>query len=753
MAQSDNADLLIRTMTILNEVGARINQLDGKHELRMTLSLVAEGAVRAVAQHHRDTPSLQQASAEIWIYNEAEQRFESQSYVAADGSASGAVGHFPRADGFGAQAIRERRPLFSYQVTDLEIHPAKQQGGVRTLVCYPLVVDHQPLGVFYIYRQVAEPFDEIELLIFDNFVHQAAMAIHHGRQVGGLTQALTRKVREMEKLKWASHIINSRTNLDETLQEILNIGLDLTAAQYGSLELYNKKETRLETRALAGSEATLETLPPLPLDSKSVVGWVALNKKSQLIADLPNSDWRSVYHPLPVDKVMRSELAVPLLTGDGALEGVLNIESPQPRAFTDLDQQLLETLANQAVNAIEEVRLLDALQEIVSVLLTAPIDTLFELIIERACDLINVSAGAIWTLSEPETLVLRRSNDGRDPGRRLPLKDSIAGQAIRFRQPIAIDDVGRHSSYKPKRFAAEKGWVSGIFVPLLSPYDEDNAIGSFSLYATHLRDFSDWDKKLLTCLANHAAVAIRDAEQRDQLKQAQERQVMAETFAAVGDVAANLVHQLNNKFGAISVRVQGIEEKCEKALADWPYLSENLAEIANSSRQALKLVRDSMAQLRMTRLQPVDVVRCVESALQRAEPGPGVTIECDLPSLPRVLAGERQLEMVFYNLLDNAIKAMRGQGTVTITARPEPGQDEVSVTVADTGVGIPPDKQLRIFEFAASTSGDNAARSRLGFGLWWVKTFVDRFGGRVEVKSEPGRGSAFTVWLPAKKEM
>lgn len=755
MSPTTNAELLINTITIFNEVGARINQPDSKNDLRMTLTLIAEGAVRAIWQSNVDTTPSKQASAVIWIYDENSQSFEPQSYVAVGDPDEPSLVHFPRPDGFGITAIRRRHPLFSYEVTELDIHPARQQAGAQTLACYPLAVNDQPVGVFYIYRQDALPFNEVERLIFDNFTHLAAATIHRSRQASRLSTTLTRKVREMEKLKWASQVINSRTNLDETLQEILNIGLDLTAAQYGSLELYDPKNTHLVTRALAGSEAPLSTLPPLPLDHRSVVGWVALNKRSQLIADLQNSDWLYVYHPLPVDKKMRSELAVPLLTRDGALEGVLNIESPQPHAFTEIDQQLLETLANQAVNAIEEVRLLDALQEIVSVVLTAPIDTLFELIIERACQLINVSAGSIWTLSEPGMLVLRCSNDSRSVGLHLPVEGSIAGQAIKFRKPIPIDDVSRHPTFRPKKFAAEKGWVSGIVVPLLSPHDGNKAVGSFSLYATYLRDFSDWDKKLLTCLANHAAVAIRDAEQRDQLKQARERQVMAETFAAVGDVAANLVHQLNNKFGAISVRVQGIEEKCERALADWPYLSENLTEIAQSSQQALELVRDSMAQLRVTQTQSVDVARCLELALQRAAPGPGIKIERDWAELPPVLAGERQLEMVFYNLIDNAIKAMDGTGILSIIARPDDQSDKngVSVTVADTGVGIPFDMQVHIFEFAATSSTSAEARNRLGFGLWWVKTFVDRFGGRVEVKSELGRGSAFTVWLPAKKEM
>ncbi|MCB0168650.1 MAG: GAF domain-containing sensor histidine kinase [Anaerolineae bacterium] len=749
MGEARNANSLINILTLLDDIGRRVNHLDGKNDLRMVLTLIAEGAVRTAAQRAGEVTGA--AWAVIWLYDEAGQIFEPQTRIAVGDPDVPAGDDYPRPNGFGMRAIRQRRRCISYETTDLAIQPARQQVGAETLVCYPLLVAQEAVGAFYLYRQTPQPFDDIDLLIFDILASQAAIAIYHGRQIGGLNKTLARRVREMEKLNWASHLINSRTKLDETLQEILTIGLDLTAGQYGSLELYDKKHNLLRTRALAGSgEASLSTLPPLLPDEASVIGWVALNRQSLLIKDLKGSNWHEVYRPLPVGKPMCSELAVPLLTREGDLVGVLNIESPQSYAFTDLDQQLLETLAYQAVTAIEEVRLLDALQEIVAVLLNAPIDDLFELIIERACELLNMSAGAIWTLSEPDTLVLRRSNDGRRSGQKLVLKGSLAGQAIQFRQPITIDDVRLDPNFRPKKLAVKKGWVSAIVAPLLSSRDEPSAVGSFSLYATRLRDFSDWDKKLLTCLANHAAVAIRDAEHRTRLKQAQERQVLAETFAAVGDVAANLVHQLNNKFGAISVRVQGIEEKCETALDNSPYLAENLAEIAQSSRQAMDLVRDSMAHLRLPRPQPVDLSHCVDLALKRAAPGAGIEVQRHLSQLPRVLAGERQLEMVFYNLFDNAVKAMAGTGVLTITG--QAGADEVSVTVADTGPGIPESLQGRIFEFDTTLPRGPQASGRLGFGLWWVKTFVDRFGGRVTVQSKEGQGSVFTIWLPVKKE-
>jgi signal transduction histidine kinase len=331
------------------------------------------------------------------------------------------------------------------------------------------------------------------------------------------------------------------------------------------------------------------------------------------------------------------------------------------------------------------------------------------------------------------------------------LERSLTGQAIRLRRAITVDDVRAYPDFEYRDLAFEQGWVSAIIVPLLMPDKKRSAIGSFSLYAIQLRDFSDWDKKLLTILANQAAVAIHDAEQLAQLEQARQRQAVVETFAAVGDVAANLLHQLNNKVGAIPARVQGIEDKCPDALAAFPYLATNLHEIERSAYQAMGIVRDSMAHLRPVQRQPVDVGNCLTQALNRAELPPTVTVfQTDFENLPRARAGERQLEMVFYNLIDNSVKAMAGQGELHLFG--ESQGDEVIVSITDTGPGIPPELQAHIFEFSPTSAiSEGQPNQQLGFGLWWVKTLIDRFEGRLLLTSEAGKGTTFRVCLPTEK--
>ncbi|NJN99563.1 MAG: GAF domain-containing protein, partial [Anaerolineales bacterium] len=170
--------------------------------------------------------------------------------------------YFPPARRSGRANDFARRRLLSYQERGRSIHPAKQAAGAHSLVCYPLIVADEIVGLLYVYRCDEVRFSEVELLLLDNFVNLAGLAIHHGRQVGGMTRALARKVNQLEKLERASRLVSSRTSLDETLHEILAIGLDLTAAQYGSFELYNKQRHELSIRALAGRPEGLAVGPP-----------------------------------------------------------------------------------------------------------------------------------------------------------------------------------------------------------------------------------------------------------------------------------------------------------------------------------------------------------------------------------------------------------------------------------------------------------------------------------------------------------
>jgi signal transduction histidine kinase len=158
-------------------------------------------------------------------------------------------------------------------------------------------------------------------------------------------------------------------------------------------------------------------------------------------------------------------------------------------------------------------------------------------------------------------------------------------------------------------------------------------------------------------------------------------------------------------------------------------------------------VRQSLSHLQTPQLGPVSVSACAAEALNRVHIPPTVHVQLvDLAGLPAVLAGYQGLTLVFTNLLENASDAMGGNGAIEI--RGSASDTAVAVSVRDSGPGVAPDLHERIFEL--SFSGRRSGK--LGFGLWWVKTWMTRLGGSVTIESDGAQGACFRLHLPRAEE-
>jgi signal transduction histidine kinase/putative methionine-R-sulfoxide reductase with GAF domain len=745
LAATDGDARLLDALASLKQIGAAVNGVDVGQRVGVeaTLRLVVEGAVKVVPG----------ASAVIYTYDQDRAAFDAAARVSAGEPAAPVPGDQPRPDGLGMRAIGQRRRVLSYEEPDLDIHPIKAQAGARAVACFPLAVAGQTVGALYIYLREDRRFSQLELLMLDNFVNQAAMAIFHARWLGSVERDLARKEDELARLRRASLLISSRPRLEETLEAILQMALEMTDAQYGIFRLVDKSGQTLITRAIAGARLGRPLVEDLPINTTSIMGWVAKQRQPLCIADLHAEPWARIYYPLDPHLDMRSELAVPLIGASGRLEGVLNLESPGIGAFDEHDSQLLQALAAQAVIAIQEMHLLDALQEVAQLLLAEPCQNVLSRLVELARDLLDAAASAIWTLAGDQ-LILQVASAGFERGERVPLHGSLTGQAILSGGPVTSDDMRTDPRFNRPDLARAQGWVRALIVPLLSS-DAREPVGAFSVYSAGSDPGrfaeSEWDKKVLTCLAHYAALAVANAARQEALRAAQEQRAVAETFAAVGDIAANLLHNLNNKVGTIPVRVQGIEDKCQVALQADPYLATNLAEIERSAGQAMEAVRENLSHLNPIDLAPVNVADCVTAAIAAAGLPPGIRVRVKgLDDLPVVAAGQRSLTLVFTNLLENAADAMRGKGVVAI--RGTAGDGVVEVAVGDSGPGIAPELHDRIFELAFSGGRAAVRPGKLGFGLWWVKTLMTRLGGSVAVESDGKHGTTFRLRLPRAEE-
>ncbi len=713
----------------LNEIGAAINRIGSGEAMdaRSALQLIVESATRVIPG----------ASAFIYTYDSRSERFEVESRAAAgrrrlaENSPDG-----PRPEGLGMRAIHQRRGVFSYEEPDLAIHPLLAEAGARAVACFPLVVAEQPVGALYVYLYEERSFTQLDQLMLANLVNQAAIAIHQIRRLAGVQRDLARKDEELRHLRRAGLLISSRLRLEETLEAILQMALEVTGARHGIFRLVDPEGKHLITRAVAGDQLARPRVEVLPLlQEKSVMSWVALNRRPVLVRDLHEPPWREIYYPLDASLEMRSELAVPLIGASGRLEGVLNLESPQVGAFDEDDRRLLQSLAAQAVIAIQEVRLLDALQEAAQWVVAQPYALALTHLAGLGRELLNALACQVATLRGGELHVQAASGEAL-PADLTALVEDLQREAVHMGSLQVMENPAR----------SQRAWA----MPL-SGSSGERMLGVMTIYGPAAESGqSDWDRKVLACLAYYAVLAIQNAAHQEALKTAQEQRAVAETFAAVGDIAANLLHQLNNKIGAIPVRVQGIEDKCEALVASDRYLATNLDEIERSASEAMEAVRANLSQLRPIQLAEVSVAECVHAALDEIHLPPGIRIDLrELEALPAALAGQRGLTWVFANLLQNAAEALGGQGVITIAGVAL--ENLVEVTVADDGPGIAPELHERIFEW--NYSGHKPSRSSgLGFGLWWVKTLMARLGGTVTVESDGCCGTVFRLRLPSAEK-
>ena len=729
-----NEAQLLEVLASLNQISHAINQIgpgDASNS-DVSLQLIVESAIRVVPG----------SSAVIHTYDQATGRFEAESRVSAQ-----AEGHAlstnpvysddaPRPNGIGIRTIQRRRRTLSYEEHDLDVHPYHAALGVNAVGCFPLIVAEQVVGILYIYLYEKREFTQLEQLMLDNFVNQAAMAIYHARRLAGVNRDLARKEDELNRLHRAGLIISSRLRLKETLESILQLALEVTNARYGIFRLLDKSGEFLITSAVGGNHMDRPVVENMPLNGNSVMAHVARTRQPVLISDLSAEPWSHIYYPLDSGLKMLSELAVPLVNSSGRLEGVLNLESPHVGAFTEDDSHMLQSLATYAVTAIQEVRLLDALQEVARLLLSEPCQKVLDHLTATANDLLNTSSSSIWVVSDGE-LLLAASNGARRHEKKIPLQDGLIGQAVLLKKKISSNE------------AESQGWSRALIVPLFSG-DDERALGAFSVFDSDSDTGriveSEWDEKVLTCLAHYAVLAIQNESRQDALRTSQEKHWTAETFAAVGDISANLLHNMNNKVGIIPVRIQAIQDKYRQMLETDSYLNKSLSEIERSAMDAMQIVQENLSHLRPIRMEKVRIAACVSEAIHAVQVSPDIHINVEgLDDLPMVVAGGQSLTLVFKNLIENANVAMNGNGIINI--RGLAGLEWVEISIIDNGPGISPELHDQIFELNF-TGRAGTYPGKLGFGLWWVKTLMTRLGGSVIVESDGQRGTTFVLRLP-----
>jgi two-component system NtrC family sensor kinase len=238
-------------------------------------------------------------------------------------------------------------------------------------------------------------------------------------------------------------------------------------------------------------------------------------------------------------------------------------------------------------------------------------------------------------------------------------------------------------------------------------------------------------------------------ERTRELVEMQARLIQSEKLASLGKLAAGIAHEINNPLGGVLIYAHLLMEDTEKNSSEY----ENLKKIVKETTRCKDIVKGLLefSRPKEPEMVPTDVHEVINRALAIFEPQAlfqNIEVQKQFSDIPRVIADGSQLQQVFTNIISNAAEAMAGSGVLTIRTSLEKQTDLIKIEFSDSGHGIKAENMNRLFEpfFTTKEVGKGT-----GLGLAISYGIIQKHEGSIEVRSEVGKGSTFTVILPVKR--
>ncbi len=438
------------------------------------------------------------------------------------------------------QHVPDLRQDRSYIERDPAALVLAEAAGARALVVVPMLKDNELVGVFGMYRQEVRPFTEKQIELLTNFAAQAVIAIENTRLLNELRESLQQQTATADVLRVISR---SPTDVQPVLNAILETAGRLCESEYACF--FKLQDGKYH---LAGSNnAKAEYIRylsdhPIGVDRGSLVGRTALERRTVHIPDcLADPEYTS--HEYARAGKHRSMLGVPLLR-DGEPVGVIGLLRTSVKAYTDKQVELVTTFADQAVIALENVRLFNetkealeqqtATSEVLKVISSSPgeLEAVFRAMLENATRLCEAKIGilfryandaytAIATLGVTPAYAKYLNSGPIRPGPTTGL-----GRVASTKQAIHIVDTQVEKAYadrEPLRVATTElgGARTLLNVPMIK---EGELIGAIGIYRQEVRPFTDKQIELVTNFAAQAVIAIENARLLKELRESLQQQ-------------------------------------------------------------------------------------------------------------------------------------------------------------------------------------------------------------------------------------
>ena len=618
-----------------------------------------------------------------------------------------------------------------------------QKYPIRSVLGIPLRREEETIGVLVLVdNRTAEKFNQRDVSRALQFGGQAAIAIQNAqlvRELRTLNEDLDGRVaqrtfdleRERDRVQFLLRITTElAASLDEdrVLNRALELVNEIVNATESMILLINPETDMFHYRAILGSKMSL---PPGGLSTglrrtEGVSGWL-LNNREALIAANVHTDERWPTIPADISADYHSALGVPLFSGDDAI-GVLLFFHKEKNAFSQQQLELVEAVAVQVANAIGNAQLYffiqDQAEQIGNLLReeqkeAAKSEAILEslsdglLVVDDTGRVILANSALAQMLALPdENLVGRQVQD---------MMGIYGASGMQWSETIA-DWANNSDQIDPSAFLTDELYVEGRIINVrLSPvFNTNDFLGTVSM-------FRDITKAVEVDRIKSEFVSNVSHELRTPMTSIKGYTDLM-LMGAAGDMSEPQRHYLTV-----------IKNNADRLKS----LVDDLLDISRIETGKTKLIR--------TQLDIGEVVREIADdhlpgRIQDA--GKEMLITKEIPAdLPLISADREKVTRILTNLVDNAFNYTPAGGTIHIDARIV--DQDIAVTVSDTGIGIPEEHLDNIYDrFYRSESDQVRSVPGTGLGLAIVQSLVEMHGGSMSVKSQVGEGSSFTVFLP-----
>lgn len=513
---------------------------------------------------------------------------------------------------------------------------------------------------------------------------------------------------------------------------------------------------------------------PVPRDRTSLVGRVGLDGRTQQIVDvLADPDYNRP--EFQSKSGIRTIMGAPMIVEDDVV-GVLSVWRTVVDPFDDRVSSLLSTFAAQGALALRNVTLfralesrseelsnkveqLEALSEVGEAISSSlDPDEVLTTMLKHAVQLSETDGGSLMEYDEETRLFGVRTTYGtsRDVVERLRqsrihVDETFVGRTAASRKVAQIPDLSKHQDLDPHlTLLREAGWRSLVAIPLTRA---DRIVGALVVRRKQPGGFSDETCELLSSFASQSAIALTNARLYQQLER--QSAELADASRHKSEFLASMSHELRTPLNAVigfsEVLLERMFGELNERQADY------LQDIHSAGRHLLALINDVLdlskveaghMELDRTSFDVADSLAYAHLLVREraAQHQIHVSVDASKEELGTIWADQLRFKQVMLNLLSNAVKFTPDGGTVRVVAHRVEGDLEVSVT--DTGVGIAPEDQARIFDSFQQGGRSSSSAEGTGLGLTLTRRIVELHGGTLWLESTLGVGSTFGFRIP-----